>query len=80
MCYAHPFKDWRPEGDVTMLELFETIQCRSFPTFNFLLKSEWNRWVKRPVSDLNCSSAEVMYIDDRDNITYSQNYLVATLI
>ena len=61
-----------------MLEPFKRIQCRSFPPINLLLNLEWNRWGKRPASDLNCPSAEVIDIDDRDYILYSQQYLVFT--
>ena len=30
-----------------------------------------------PASDFNCSSAEVMHVDDSEDIPYIQNYLVA---
>ena len=73
----HPYEDWRPEGAVMMLEPFERIQHREFPPINFLLKLEWKRWGNRPASDLNFYSAEVMDVDDRDNILYSQQYLVS---
>ena len=35
-------------------------------------------WGKHPVSALNNSSAEVIDVDDKDNIPYNQQYLVAT--
>ena len=60
-----------------MLELFEKINSREFSPINFLLKSEWNRWGKRPASGLNFSSAEVIDVEDRYKILYSQQYLVA---
>ena len=59
-----------------MLEPFERIHHRVFPPINFLLKLEWNRWGKRPVSDFNCSCAEVIDVDDCDDIIYIQQYLV----
>ena len=61
-----------------MFDPFERIQRRAFLPINFMSKSEWNRMGRRPVSDLNCYSAEVMYVDDIDDIPYSQQYLVAT--
>ena len=61
-----------------ILEPFHRIHRREFPLTNFLLKSEWNHWGKCPASDLNCSSAEVIDVDDRYDIPYSQQYLVAT--
>ena len=33
---------------------------------------------KRPASDFNCSSAEVIDVDDSEDIPYSQQYLVST--
>ena len=35
-------------------------------------------WGKRPASDLNCSSSEVIDVDDSEDIPYSKHYLVAT--
>ena len=75
---ANTFKDWRQEGAAMMLEPFERIQSRKFPPINFMSKLECNRLGKLPASDLNCSSVEVIDVDDRDNIPYSQKYLVAT--
>ena len=51
---------------------------RAFPPINFLSKSGWNRWGRRPASDLNCSRAEVIDVDYSEDIPYSQQYLVAT--
>ena len=73
-----PFKDGCTAVDAMTLKPFERIQCREFPTITFLSKPEWNRWDKRPASDLNCSSAEVMDVDGRYNIPYKQQYIVAT--
>ena len=44
------------------------IHGSAFHHISFLSKSEWNRWSKRHTSDLNCSSAEVIDVDDRDKI------------
>ena len=65
---SNPFKDWRLAGAAMVLEPSEKIHRRVFPPINFLSKSEWNRWSKRHTSDLNCSSAEVIDVDDRDKI------------
>ena len=61
-----------------MFDLFERIYRREFPHINFLLKLEWKRLGKHPDSDLKISTAEVMDVDDRDDILYNQQYLVAT--
>ena len=53
-----PFKYYCPSGAAMMLEPFERIHCRAFPTINILSKSEWNRWGKRPASELDYSSAK----------------------
>ena len=60
-----------------MLELFKRIHRRAFPPINSLSKSELNKWGRRPASDLNCSSAEVIDVDDSEDILYIQQYLVA---
>ena len=61
-----------------MFDVFEGIQRRAFPPIMFLLKSKFNRLGKRPTSAFNCSSVEVMDVDDRDNILYIQQYLLDT--
>ena len=71
------FEDWRPEGAVMMFGPFERIQRRAFPPINFMSKLEGNRLGKRPASDLNCSSAEVMDAYDRNDIPYIHQYIVA---
>ena len=68
---ANLFMDWRPVGATVMFYPFERIQRSAFPLINFLSKSKCNRLGKRPVSDLKCFSAEVMDVDDRDDIPYS---------
>ena len=65
---ANPFEDCRPAGAAMMLETFDNIHPREFPLINFLLKSEWNRWGRRPASALNSSNAEVIDVDDSDEI------------
>ena len=74
----NPFEDWRPAGAAMMLEMFEMIHRRAFTPINLLSKSEWNRWGKRPASDFNCSSTEVIDVDDIYEIPYIQQYLVDT--
>ena len=61
-----------------MFKPFDSIHLRSFPPINFLSKLEWNLCVRRPESDLNNSIADVIGVDDKDNIPYNQHYLVAT--
>ena len=61
-----------------MLEPFDNFHRRVFSPINFLSKSEWNLWVRRPASALNCSSAKVIDVYDSEDIPYSQQYLVAT--
>ena len=75
---ANPFEDWRTSGAEIMFEPFESIHWRAFTPINFLLKSEWNIWGRRPTSALNNSSADVIDVDDKDDIPYNQQYLVAT--
>ena len=74
----NPFEDWRPAGASIMFEPFESIHQRAFPPINFLSKSEWKLWGRRPASALNNSSADIINVDDKDNIPYKQQYLVAT--
>ena len=61
-----------------MFEPFESIHRRSFLPINFLSKSKLNLWGMRPASALNNSSADFINVDDKDNIPYNQQYLVAT--
>ena len=75
---ANPFEDWWPSGAAIMLEPFDSIHRRAFPSINFLSKSEWNLWGKRPASSLNSSNANVMDVYDNYNIPHIQQYLVAT--
>ena len=75
--YANPFEDWRPAGAAIMFEPFESIHQRAFPPINFLSKSEWNLWGRRPASDLNKSRVDVIDVDDKDDIPYNQQYLLA---
>ena len=75
---SSPFEYWRPDGAAIMFEPFESIHRRAFPPINFLSKSEWNLWDRRPASALNNSSVDVIDVDDKDDIPYNQHYLVAT--
>ena len=61
-----------------MLEPFDSIHRREFPPINLLSKLEWNLWGRRTASALNISNADVIDVDDNDDIPYSQKYLVAT--
>ena len=72
-----PFEDWRPAGVVIMFEPFEIIYRRAFPPINFLSKPECNLWGRRTVSALNNSRADVIGVDDKDDIPYNQHYIVA---
>ena len=74
----NPFEDWSPAGAAIMLEPFDSIHQRAFPPINFLSKSEWNRWGRRPGYALNFSSAEVIDVGYGEDIPYSQQYRVAT--
>ena len=71
------FKDWLTEEAAIVLESLDNIHWRSFPPINFLSKSELNMWGRHPASDLNCSSAKVIDVDDSEDILYIQQYLVA---
>ena len=75
---ASTFKDWCPAGASNMFETFESIHRRAFKPINFLSKSEWNLWDRRPASAFNSSRADVIDVDDKDDIPYNQHYLVAT--
>ena len=61
-----------------MSETFDSIHQRGFPQINFLSKLEWNWWGRCPASGFNCYSAEVIEVDDSEDIPYSQQYLVVT--
>ena len=75
---SNPFEYWRPAGAAIMLELFDIIYRWAFPPINFLSNSEWNWWGRRPESPLSFSSAEVIDMDNSEDIPYSQQYLVST--
>ena len=61
-----------------MFDTLEIIQRSAFPSIVFLLKTDWDRLGNCPASDLKFSSAEVIYVDDTDNIPYIQKYIVTT--
>ena len=60
-----------------MFDSLARIQCSAFPRINFLLNSEWKSLVNCPASDLKIYSAEVMDVEDKDDITFNQQYSVA---
>ena len=72
------FKDRKRTGDEIMFNQLARIQHNALPPISFLSKLEWNHLSNCPASDLKCSSAEVIDIEDKDDIIYSQQYLVAT--
>ena len=57
---------------------FESIQSRALPPINFLSNLEWKHLGKRPTYYLDFFSAEVMDVDDREDIPYNQQYIVDT--
>ena len=61
-----------------MFDPLARIQSSAFPPISFLSKSEWKRLGNCPASDLNFSSAEVMDVEDKYDIPYNQQYIVAT--
>ena len=65
---ANSFKDWHPAGAEIVLETFDNIHQREFPPINFLSKSEWNRWGRHPAYVLNISKAEVIDVDDSNDV------------
>ena len=74
---ASPLEDWHPDRAAIMFEPFESIHWRVFPPINFLSKLEWNLWGRRPAYALNNSRADVIDVDDKDDIPYNQQYIVA---
>ena len=73
-----PFGDWRSAGAAIMFEPFESIHRRAFPPINLLSKSERNRWGRRPASAFNKYRVDFIGVDDKEDIPYNQQYLVAT--
>ena len=61
-----------------MFDPLARIQCSAFPHISFLSKLEWKHLGNCPASDFNFSSAEVMDVEDKDDIPYNQQYIVAT--
>ena len=51
-----------------MFDPLARIQNSAFPPIIFLSKSEWNRLVNCPDSELKISSAEVIDVEDKDDI------------
>ena len=75
---ANTFEYLRLYRYAIMFNLLSNIQHSAFMPISFLSKLEWNHLSNCPASDLKCSSAEVIDIEDKDDIIYSQQYLVAT--
>ena len=65
---TNPSEDWQPAGAAMMLEPFDSIHRRAFPPINFLSKLEQNLWDRRPTSALNNYNADVIDMDDNDDI------------
>ena len=59
-----------------MFESLEMIQRRDLPLMSLLSKYEWNLLGKCPASDLKVSRADVMDVEDKEDVIYSQHYLV----
>ena len=78
MHLARPFKYWSPAGAAVVFESLARIQRRYFPPMSFLFNSEYNILGNCLESYLKGSRADVMDVEDKDNITWSQQYLVAT--
>ena len=55
--------------------LTRILKCYFLPKA-FMLKSEWNRLGKCPVSDYKVSSEGVIDVEDNYDILYSQKYIV----
>ena len=68
MCLIRPFKDLRLDGAAMMFGSLSWIQLRDLPPMSFLLKPQWNILGNCPSSDLNDSRADVMDVEDKDDI------------
>ena len=75
---ANSFEDRCPAGSAIIFDLLARIQHSAFSPTSFLSNSEWNRLGKCPTSYLKFSSEEVIDVEDKDYIPYSQLYLVST--
>ena len=64
----NPFETWRQAGGAMMLEPFDIIHQRAFPTIDFLSKSDWNLWGRRPAYALNSYNADVIDVGNNDYI------------
>ena len=61
-----------------MFESLAMIQRRDLPLMSLLSKYEWNLLGKCPASDLKVSRADVMDVEDKDDIPYTHQFLVHT--
>ena len=69
MHFSRQFEYWRMDRATMMFGLLSRIQCTDLPLMSFLLKSEWNLLSNCPKSDLKYSRADVMGVEDKDEIT-----------
>ena len=61
-----------------MFDQLARIQNSAFSPISFLSNVEWNSLGNCPASDLKFSIAEVIYVEDKHDNPYIQQYLVAT--
>ena len=61
-----------------MFDPLARIQRSVFPPISIFSKSEWNSLGNYTAYDLKVSSTGVIYVEDKDGIPYSHQYLVAT--
>ena len=66
---ARTIEDWWPDGSVMMFLLLARIQCRYLTLMSFISRSEWNLVGNCPASYLKDSRADVMNVEDKNEIT-----------
>ena len=76
---ANTFEDLLPSRAAIMFNPLGIIQSSTFPPISFMSKLEWKHLSNCPASDLEFPSLEVIDVEDKDEITYNQQYIVATL-
>ena len=75
---ANTFEDLLPSRAAIMFNPLGIIQSSTFPPISFMSKLEWKHLSNCPASDLEFPSLEVIDVEDKDEITYNQQYIVAT--
>ena len=75
---TNTFKYWHPYGAAVIFDPLERIQRSAFLPIGFLSKLKWKLLGDCPASYLKFSSAEVMDVEDKNDIPYNQQYLVPT--